>query len=97
MCSYKSTSFSTKSAEQSRRSKIIKGSLTDIKFDIEMETTVSQPVLLANSKNKTRLIQLLGDHLTSHGVEVRYAEKDADVLIVTTAIECSVYVMICSK
>ena len=52
-----------------------------------MQVVLKKEVLLANSKNKQRFINLLGEYLESRGCRVLHAKGDADVLIAKTSVE----------
>ena len=52
-----------------------------------MQVALKKEVLLANSKNKQRFINLLGEYLESRGCRVLHAKGDADVLIAKTSVE----------
>ncbi|GBN81406.1 hypothetical protein AVEN_107699-1 [Araneus ventricosus] len=75
----------TKLAEQRRRS-ITKMSV-DINFEETVTVTVQQEHFLANGRNRTRLIQLLRQKMTSKGIETRVAKGDADTYIVRCGLE----------
>lgn len=77
---------STKKAEQRRR---YGGTAEhqEILFQLSMNVTSTREKFLANSNNKSRLIEALKDQFVSAGISVRQAEGDADVLIIRTAID----------
>ena len=52
-----------------------------------MPCKLKKDVFLANRRNKQMLINLLAVKLVEHGCIVRHASRDADRLIVMTAIE----------
>ena len=58
----------------------------DIMFECDMDTTTTQIVFLANSKNNARLIDKLSTELQRAGVLVKQDPADADHLIVSTAL-----------
>ena len=61
--------------------------LADILFECDMKTTTTQIVfLLANSKNKARLIDKLSTELQRAGVLVKMDPADADRNTVSTAL-----------
>ena len=76
------SSASTKAADQQRRATQIIS--TDILFECDMKTTVTQKAVLANSKNKARLIDTLRTELQRAGVLVMQDPADADLHIVST-------------
>lgn len=78
---------STKAAEQGRRYRMKKS--LDIHFTLDIEITVSQELFLSNHHNKDRLINLLRSRLQENGITTQQASDDADVLIVSTAIQKS--------
>ncbi|GBN82116.1 hypothetical protein AVEN_224052-1 [Araneus ventricosus] len=59
----------------------------DINFEETMTVTVQQEHFLSNGRNKTRLIQLLRQKMTSKGIETRVAKGDADTYIVRCGLE----------
>jgi len=77
----------TKDAEHARR--ISRGRSLDIIIDEAMACSSKPSEFLANEKNKVQLIALLSKKLNDEGINVRQAKADADVLIVTTAIDLS--------
>ena len=78
---------STKAAEQQRRATPSASSY--IVFEYEMKTTTSQRSFLANSKNKSRLIEKLILELQNEGIQTDQHDADADPLIVSTALNLS--------
>ena len=60
---------------------------SSILFDASMQVALKKEVLLANSKNKQRFINLLGEYLESRGCRVLHAKGDANVLIAKTSVE----------
>ncbi|GBM81066.1 hypothetical protein AVEN_100534-1 [Araneus ventricosus] len=59
----------------------------DINFEETMTVTAQLEHFLANGRNKTRLIQLLRQKMTSKGIETRVAKGDADTYIVRCGLE----------
>ena len=76
---------STKDITHVRRSMGIVG--TPVRFTIDTPFRSSKDSFLKNVENKQNFIYLLGTYLDVRGINVRYAESDADVLIVDTAVE----------
>lgn len=60
---------------------------TDISVEDSIQVTLNQSEFLSNERNKMRLISLLSSHLREAKCTVLQAKADADVLIVSTAIE----------
>jgi len=58
----------------------------DVIFDDNTPTATSQAAFLANSHNKNRLIQAVGEKMPMFGIRVKQAEADADTLIISTAL-----------
>ncbi|GBL96875.1 hypothetical protein AVEN_118986-1, partial [Araneus ventricosus] len=75
---------SAKSAERIRRANL--HSSHEIIFNEATCTETSQEQFLANGRNKVRFIDLLQKFLQKANVTVKQAVKDADVLIVGTAV-----------
>ena len=61
----------------------------DITFTDEMKLSQKKDEFLSNSHNKQRFVNLLGEYLQRHGCVVHHARGDADLLIVTTAVQCA--------
>ena len=79
------SSTNTKDAEHRRRA--ARGSSSDVIIE-ETMVCLAKPVdFLANTGNKVKLITLLSQKLRDRGVSVWQAKADADVLIVSTAID----------
>lgn len=76
---------STKDCTHMRRTGGCIGS--EVYFDETMKLQTKKDEFLANSRNKQRLINLLANTLRSAGCTVHHAKGDADLLIVTKAIE----------
>ena len=76
---------STKDATHLRRSKGHIG--TNVKFRYDTPFRTKKDTFLSNTQNKQNFICLLGEYLTQKDVKVKHADADADLLIVTTAIE----------
>lgn len=81
---YSSDAMNTKSEERRRRA--AKTSSAEIVFEREMMVATGQAQFLANSLNKTRLIEELSEFLLDGNVKVHHAKGDADRLLVTTAL-----------
>lgn len=79
---------STKKAEQQRRA--LKYTCADIHFDENMAVTVAQEKLLANTKNKERLIAILSEKMRNEGYTIKQAVDDADSLIIQTTYQVTV-------
>ncbi|WAR07373.1 LOW QUALITY PROTEIN: hypothetical protein MAR_017331, partial [Mya arenaria] len=58
-----------------------------VKFGPDTPFKSKKDSCLSNSENKQTFIKHLGSHLVNHGITVRHATGDADLLIVETAIE----------
>ncbi|WAR07355.1 LOW QUALITY PROTEIN: hypothetical protein MAR_017313 [Mya arenaria] len=58
-----------------------------VKFGPDTPFKSKKDSCLSNSENKQTFIKHLGSHLVNHGITVRHATVDADLLIVETAIE----------
>ncbi|CAH1113108.1 unnamed protein product [Psylliodes chrysocephalus] len=69
-------------------------SSSDVVFDKTTIVSVAQDKFLLNDSNKVRLIDMLKVHLEKNKILILQAEKDADRLIVTTAILISFYVVV---
>jgi len=79
--------FSTKSAERSRRIKNINS--REINFDLHTQISIAQEKFLANEKNKKNFIKYLSTKLIENGFIAYTANEDADCLIINTAINQS--------
>lgn len=77
----------TKHAERARRSR--KQASVDFMIDKTMVPTVSQQIFLCNAKNKEQLITMLKDSFAEANIMTKQAQEDADLLIVTTAMDLS--------
>ena len=77
------STVSSKTAEQQRRAQRVTSS--DIMFDEDMATTISQTAFLSNSHNKERLIDVVHHKMLTDGIVVKQADADADSLIVSIA------------
>ena len=62
-------------------------SATDIKLCETMTAHSKQHKFLANDRNKTQFIDLLKQHLSRDGHNVKQSENDADTLIVKSALD----------
>ena len=60
---------------------------TPVRFTKDTPFRSNKDAFLKNTENKQNFILLLGTYLEENGLAVRYADSDADVLIVYTAIE----------
>ena len=58
-----------------------------VKFGPDTPFKSKKDSFLSNSENKQTFIKQLGSYLVEHGVTVRHASGDADLLIVETAVE----------
>ena len=76
---------STKDVTHFRRSKGNIG--TNVKFRYDTPFKTKKDTFLGNTQNKQHFICLLGNFLTEKGLKVKHADADADLLIVTTAVE----------
>ena len=76
---------STKDITHVRRNMGIVG--TPVRFTNGTPFRSSKDSFLKNVENKQNFMYLLGTYLEERGINVRYAESDADVLIVDTAVE----------
>ena len=77
---------STKDQTHAKRSKKVG---PEIKISPTAPLTVSKEIFLSNLKNKQNIINFIATCLEQNHIEVRSADDDADVLIATTAVECS--------
>ena len=59
----------------------------DITFTDEMKLSQKKDELLSNSHNKQMFVNLIGEYLQRHGCVVHHARGDADLRIVTTALQ----------
>ena len=61
------------------------------KVDFRADTVIrnKREKFLSNTDNKQNFIRFLGNFLQREGVRVVFADRDADVPIVTTAVNCS--------
>ena len=75
----------TKDVTHQRRTKGISGAET--KFNGQTPIKTKKELFLLNNLNKQRVIDMLGEHLSSKGCHVLYADDDADVLIARTAVQ----------
>mgnify|MGYP000889267505 CR=1 FL=1 len=75
-----------KSAEHSRR---YRNQAPDIILHEDIKITVSQELLLANSRSRSHFIEFLCKKFKEHGVKTAIAEADADVLIEKMALEAA--------
>ena len=87
---YDSAATSTKSTDHQRRSQ--KRASRDTLFDASSKPFVSQHSFLRNPTNKTRIIFIITQCVTNDCVQ--QAERDADRLIVSTALKMSNLVLI---
>ena len=78
------SSASAKAAEQQRPA--TQSISAEIIFECDMKNTTTQKAVLANSKNKARLIDKLTTELQRAGVLMKQDPADADHLIVSTAL-----------
>ena len=78
------SSASTKAADQQPRATQLIS--TDILFECDMKTTITQKAVLANSKKKARRIDKLKTELQRARVFVEQDPADADLLIVSRAL-----------
>ena len=76
---------STKDVTHFRRSKGNIG--TNVKFRYDTPFKTKKDTFLGNTQNKQHFICLLGNFLTEKGLKVKHSDADADLLIVTTAVE----------
>jgi hypothetical protein len=76
--------ITTKDCERDRR-----GCSAEVFVEENAYAVLPQGDFLANSKNKTRFIELLADHLKTAGITVFQASSDADLLIVSCGICCA--------
>ena len=83
---YTDRSWSTKAAEQCRRTADNK-TAPDILFELDMQVTCNQSHFLSNYKNKGRFVNALMLSLGNHGITCRQSRSDADFLICDSAIE----------
>lgn len=75
----------TKGEEQRRRER--RKSSIHIQFENSMKTTTTSQDFLGNTHNKVALITALTAHLIKVNINVAQAEADADLLIVSTALQ----------
>ena len=80
---YDSSASTTPADQQRRATQFIS---TDITFECDMKTTITQNVVLANSKNKVRRIDKLRTELQHAGVLVKQDPADAHHIVVSTAL-----------
>lgn len=81
------TTLNTKAEEHRRRAE--KGTCADVVVEGNMSVNTTQAKFLANPKNKSQFISLLGAQLIEGGITVFVADADADGLIVNKAIALS--------
>lgn len=55
----------------------------------DMKVIGNQEAFLCNANNKAALINRLSDHLRLHDISVYHAADDADMLIVSVALQCA--------
>lgn len=77
---------STKDMAHIKRSRIVG---REVNFSPAMKLTTSKEEFLSCTKNKSKFLTRLGDHLSSKGFQIHHATGDADLLIVKTAIASS--------
>ena len=77
--------LSTKSVERLRRTQKSIG--REINFNIQTKITFAQEKFLSNNDHKKKMIDLLREELTKNDIKNDQAEENADLLIITTAIE----------
>lgn len=82
---YDSKCLSTKESLQNIRSR----NAAEISVKVENTVITSQDSFLRNGNNKQKLIDILKPLFEKAGVKVTQAERDADYLIVRTAVEIS--------
>lgn len=82
---YNDEIIGTKSYERYRRNNTSKAS--DVSISKNNLVAIKQANFLSNVANKYKLVQMLAEYLTEHGIPTKIAAEDADVLIVQTAIE----------
>lgn len=82
---YDSKCLSTKESLQNIRSR----NAAEISVKLENTVITSQDSFLRNGNNKQKLIDILKPLFEKAGVKVTQAERDADYLIVRTAVELS--------
>ena len=75
----------TKDVAHFRRSRGNTGE--NVKFSSNTPFKMKKEVFLSNTQNKQKFICLLGEFLAENGLTVKYADADADLLIVTTAVD----------
>lgn len=78
----------TKIVEQNRRSSG-KKIVPIVSFSNLSAVKIPKADFLSNSTNKTNFIRSLGEMLVGNGINVKFANGDADTLIVTTAVAMS--------
>ena len=76
---------STKDITHVRRNLGVVG--TSVRFTIDTPFRSVKESFLKNVENKQNFIYLLGNYLGDRGINVKYADSDADVLIVETAVK----------
>ena len=79
------SSPSTKDMTHLRRSK--GKSSTEVHFSGQSKLNMTKEQFLSNSKNKQRFIDMLSSSLRNVGISTIHAPDDADLLIVTTAVD----------
>ena len=77
--------MTTKSVKQNRRSS--RTSTADIMSTGSMYTTTTLAEFLGSGTNKSRLITAISSILEQAGIMVEQATYDADIMIVSTALE----------
>ena len=90
--SYISAATSTKNTEHPRRSQ--KTASRDILFDASMKPFIPQHSFLRNPTNKMHLFSIITQCFANDCVHCKQAKRDADRLIVSTALEVSNLVLV---
>ena len=62
---------------------------TEVRFTGSSTFRGKKSTFLANFKNKQMFIYLLSDKMSTNGIKTEHANADADLLIVLTAVQCS--------
>lgn len=61
----------------------------DVEFSPSMQLRMKKDAFLTNKRNKQHFINMLSSYLEKSGCEIRHADGDADVLIVSTALKAA--------
>lgn len=78
---------STKDMAHQKRTKAVG---REILFTNDMKINVTKEEFLSNQRNKQKFLIELGKLLDEKGIVVKHADGDADLKIITTALECAI-------